>query len=110
MVVQHESKPGYLTTEFWVTILTLILNNVSVLPIPDKWQGAINAILPVGYALARGLAKLGHPEVSVLPSDPAGIEPDVGDVGPAGATVATQPSGANVGPVSAGQPFPGGQG
>lgn len=59
----RESKPGYLTTEFWVTLLTLVLNNLSVLPIPDKYQGLINVLVPIGYALSRGLAKSGQPDV-----------------------------------------------
>lgn len=56
-----ETKPGYLTTEFWVTILTLVLNNISALPVPDKYQGLINVLLPVAYVIARGLAKQGVP-------------------------------------------------
>jgi hypothetical protein len=53
-------KPGYRTTEFVVVVLMLILNNVSALPIPGKYQGILDAFLPVGYALARGLAKVGN--------------------------------------------------
>jgi len=60
-MTSSETKPGYLTTEFWVTILTLVLNNLSALPVPDKYQGLINVFLPVAYVLARGLAKQGVP-------------------------------------------------
>lgn len=59
--IARESKPGYRTTEFWITILTLILNNLSVLPIPDRFQGITNVAAIVGYQLSRGLAKHGVP-------------------------------------------------
>src|SRR4051812_42647583 len=75
MTIEHESKPGYLTTEFWITILILILNNLSVLPIPDKYQGITNVATSVAYILSRGIAKIGAPEVTVpvAHTDPSDI-------------------------------------
>lgn len=60
---QTETKPGILTTEFWLTALLLILNNVEALPIPDKYSGWMNVFLPVAYLLSRGLAKQGVPNL-----------------------------------------------
>lgn len=58
-------KPGYKTTEFYVTILTigaLILTEVSsanVLPL--KYGSIAAAVAAAGYAIARGLTKHGTP-------------------------------------------------
>jgi len=52
-------KPGYLTTEFWLSTIAVVLTQLGALDIPDrfKWIVTIGAI--VGYAISRGLAKLG---------------------------------------------------
>lgn len=57
-----ETKPGPKTTEFWVVILTALLN---VLNITGAWDFVPNgisvyamAILGAFYAVGRGLAKL----------------------------------------------------
>lgn len=68
-VLVTEAKAGWKTTEFWVTVLTLIATNINLLPIPDKYQGLVNVVLPAVYALARGLAKAGVPNEVPLPND-----------------------------------------
>jgi hypothetical protein len=60
-------KPGYLTTEFWVTILTL-LSSLLIAWRGDDFGLAANSqglailavnVLSVGYALARSVLKVG---------------------------------------------------
>lgn len=58
--VIKETKEGYKTTEFWVTLVTAVLALVTSLPIQDK---AIAGVLAAAYALARGFAKQGVPHV-----------------------------------------------
>lgn len=70
-ILISEAKAGWKTTEFWITVVMLILNNVSALPIPDKYQGLINVVMPAIYALSRGLAKHGIPSEAILPGDPS---------------------------------------
>lgn len=64
-----ETKPGYLTTEFWVSIITglyMFLNTTGVLDqIPDKYAGLLLAIIGAAYSVSRGVAKSGvKPTVS----------------------------------------------
>lgn len=58
-----ETKPGYLTTEFWVTILGslyMFLNTTGILnEVPEKYSTFALAILGAAYALSRGHAKNG---------------------------------------------------
>ena len=58
-----ETKPGYLTTEFWITVLTgayMALNATGVVDqIPDKYSALALAILGGAYSVARGQAKSG---------------------------------------------------
>lgn len=58
-----ETKPGYLTTEFWVSIITglyMFLNTTGVLDqIPDKYAGLLLAIIGAAYTVSRGQAKNG---------------------------------------------------
>lgn len=60
-----ETKPGYLTTEFWVTLFGLGLNFVNVADIwnwASNWHSGILAtIIIAGYTVARGQAKQGVP-------------------------------------------------
>ncbi len=56
-------KPGYKTTEFWISLLAAIVPVVGpvaqqVGPQTSAWVGAIAA---AGYALSRGLAKQSTP-------------------------------------------------
>lgn len=54
-------KPGYKTTEFYITLLTigaLILTEVSSANLlPLKYASLAAALASAGYAIARGLAK-----------------------------------------------------
>lgn len=58
-----ETKPAYLTTEFWATIFGLALNFVNVAGVWDwasNWHSGILAtILIAAYSVARGHAKQG---------------------------------------------------
>lgn len=60
-----ESKPGYLTTEFWVTIFTNVISLANLAGIwdymPNKWSTVVLAIVNAAYAVARGQAKQGVP-------------------------------------------------
>lgn len=59
----EESKPGYKTTEFWVTLATALGLLVNVLPAPQSKEGLYAVIVTGLYALSRGLAKLGVPNI-----------------------------------------------
>lgn len=60
-----ETKPGYLTTEFWVTMfgnLSGLLNLVGAWDfVPNKWIVIALAVLNGLYAVSRGQAKQGIP-------------------------------------------------
>lgn len=67
-----ESKAGYRTTEFWVTIAISLLTVLNGIPLPDKYEGFVVAALGAVYALSRGIAKHGQPSIE---PDPAAIAP-----------------------------------
>lgn len=85
MQVQNETKPGVYTTEFWLTILTVLsgaliaLGDIDIGGLPE-WVGPIFAVAGViGYAISRGLAKNGVPQVVTVPppgphADPPEVE------------------------------------
>lgn len=58
-----ESKPGYKTTEFWITVSLSILTLLDGLPLPDKYKGIVVAALGAVYTISRGFAKSGAPNV-----------------------------------------------
>jgi hypothetical protein len=58
-----ESKSGYRTTEFWLTILGSLAVVFNGVPAPESKEGYIVAGLLAVYAVARGLAKKGVPVV-----------------------------------------------
>lgn len=62
-VVTQETKPGFLTTEFWVTIITglyLFANASGILEqVPNRWSALGMAFISGLYAVARGQAKQG---------------------------------------------------
>lgn len=77
MQVQNETKPGVFTTEFWLTILTVIsgaliaLGEIDVAGLPEKWGGIAAIAGVIGYVISRGLAKLGVPQVvATVPPGP----------------------------------------
>jgi hypothetical protein len=62
-----ESKAGYKTTEFWVTLLgslAVVLNGV---PVPEKYEGIVIAVFGAAYILSRGVAKKGIPSIEAPP-------------------------------------------
>lgn len=63
--VVKESKAGFRTTEFWFTILTSILVVANAIPMPEKYEGIVVAALGGVYAISRGLAKKGVPDITV---------------------------------------------
>lgn len=60
--IVKETKAGYKTTEFWGIIAVSLLDVVSQVPTKDK---LVASIVAAAYALARGLAKSGVPNVEV---------------------------------------------
>lgn len=52
-----KNKPGYLTTEFWLTIAALVAGVVLVVVgSEDMGKWIISTAIP-GYAISRGVAK-----------------------------------------------------
>ena len=59
--VIRETKAGYKTTEFWMTIATVLCSLLAGLP--EKY-GALVTVGAIGsYSLSRGLAKKGVPHI-----------------------------------------------
>jgi len=53
------AKPGYLTTEFWVTVLTAVGATAAAATnnLPPRYATLATTISVVAYAISRGLAK-----------------------------------------------------
>lgn len=72
------TKPGYATTEFWLSLVAVVLMNVGALEVPDRFKWVATLAVIVGYALSRGLAKNGATESPVVvgpsPEDLAALE------------------------------------
>lgn len=60
-----ETKAGYKTTEFWLTVAGLVALNLNgvILTLPDKYQALGSAVLAGLYAISRGQAKSGVPTI-----------------------------------------------
>jgi hypothetical protein len=56
-------KPGYKTTEFWLTVATDLAALGSTLAgaLPPRWAGLVATVSTGLYALARGWAKSAPP-------------------------------------------------
>lgn len=54
-----ETKKFYLTSEFWIAVAAIIGSLSGALPMPEKYEGAVAAIVAAAYAISRGLAKAG---------------------------------------------------
>lgn len=65
--VVKESKTGLKTTEFWLTIVTSVLVVLNGIPLPEKYEGFVVTALGIAYAISRGLAKKGVPNIEVSP-------------------------------------------
>lgn len=62
--VIKETKEGYKTTEFWLTIVTVLLTQLQVLHLPGRYGDTIaTAAAVVAYIVSRGVAKTGIPSV-----------------------------------------------
>jgi hypothetical protein len=61
--IVKESKAGYKTTEFWITVVTAILVVLNGIPLPERYEGFVVTALAALYAISRGLAKQGVPDV-----------------------------------------------
>lgn len=61
--VVKETKSGFRTTEFWLTIATSLLVVLNGVPLPEKYEGVVVAALGAVYALSRGIAKNGVPAI-----------------------------------------------
>lgn len=57
------TKPGYKTTEFWVTTLATVGAVVAAAAdwVPARYAAFVAAVAQGAYALSRGLAKLTLP-------------------------------------------------
>ena len=72
---------GLQTTEFWLVVIANVLTQIGALQVPDRFKGVVLAASILGYALSRGLAKLGNKGKTVIPQAPP--VPDQGDAGKA---------------------------
>lgn len=76
-----ETKSAFLTTEFWVFILSNLVTVTDTLPIPDHYQWVFTAITAVGYLISRGIAKSGvahgevAPHVIITPDTDESVSP-----------------------------------
>lgn len=57
-------KPGYLTTEFWATMLAALIALIAALAdaLPPRYAAIAGAIATGLYAVSRGLAKVYPPK------------------------------------------------
>lgn len=70
-----ETKPFYLTSEFWITVGVTAASLAGGLPVGGKTASIIAAVSTAAYAISRGLAKAG---TSPLPAVPVVDEGDAG--------------------------------
>jgi hypothetical protein len=61
----QETRKGYKTTEFWIVLAISVLTVLNGIPLPEKYEGIVVAALGAVYALSRGLAKQGIPDIVV---------------------------------------------
>ncbi len=63
-LVFKETKAGYKTTEFWLTLAFTILTQLGALHLPGKYGSTVaTAAAVVAYVLSRGVAKAGVGQV-----------------------------------------------
>lgn len=61
--IVRETKAGYKTTEFWLSLASGFAVAFGAVPTPHDAKGIVIAALVAIYAVARGLAKKGTPNV-----------------------------------------------
>lgn len=64
--VIQETKAGYKTTEFWLTIATVLCGLLAGLP--EKYSALVSVGAIGSYALSRGIAKNGIPHIEAPPT------------------------------------------
>lgn len=58
--IVQETKAGYKTTEFWLTLASVILTQLGALDLPGHWgKIVVTASVIVAYIISRGVAKAG---------------------------------------------------
>ena len=64
-----ETRPGYRTTEFWITVIVQIAAVCAALAdaLPARYAAIVSAISAAAYAIARGLSKSGVKPDPVTP-------------------------------------------
>lgn len=71
--VAVETRPGWKTTEFWIVVLTNVGiiggQVIDVLHLPPRYAELGLVVVNAAYAIARGLAKTGVP--NVVPETPS---------------------------------------
>lgn len=65
-LVYKETRAGWRTTEFWITVVSALAVVFNGVPLPESKEGYVVALLAGLYAIARGLAKRGTPHVEPL--------------------------------------------
>lgn len=77
--IVKETKAGWRTTEFWLTLVSAVGVAVGVVPTPHDTKGYALVVLVALYAVARGLAKKGVPSIEPSPVAiaPAATDADV---------------------------------
>lgn len=60
------AKPGYQTTEFWLSALLTIFSSVAPIftPALGPYAPLVGAVAAAGYAISRGMAKAPTPAVA----------------------------------------------
>jgi hypothetical protein len=64
--ISTEARPGFITTEFWLTILgvaAMIILAYSSDALGVRWGLGMATVILLGYVLSRGIAKAGSNEV-----------------------------------------------
>jgi len=73
-----KTTPGYKTTEFWLTLLTVIGTCAGALEeaVPPKYAAVTSAIMISAYAIARGIKKArGRDDVTVIQNNVSAKKP-----------------------------------
>lgn len=76
-------KAGVRTSEFWIVVVANVLTQLGALDVPERFRGWVLAASVAGYALSRGIAKVGgelEPAPLADPTDSAGAH-DHADAG-----------------------------
>lgn len=69
-----KAKPGWKTTEFWLSLFTAAGAGFAAVGhvLPPQWAAITGAVITAGYSIARGLAKANPAAPSTEP--PKGID------------------------------------